>query len=122
MRVRASKKKQLVQKQHKTLREKRSAESKTRKEKRKVKGKAEEVAKAILRSPAGKKAAETLKEKRKVARKKEQVHYQETAARTLTRLGGKSSRLQTELHNELEVENRRYIMTGFGRKVAHSML
>ena len=51
-----------------------------RKEKRKAKGKAEEIAKAIKRSPAGKKAAEALKAKRGIARRKEQANYQETLA------------------------------------------
>lgn len=101
--MRASKRKQLVQQQRKALEEKRSAESKVRKEKRKAKGKAEEIAKAITRSPAGKKAAEALKAKRGVARKKEQANYQKTRARASARIGGRRKQIQAEPHGKPEV-------------------
>ena len=100
--MRANKKKQLAQKQRKVLEEKRTAESKARKEKRKAKGKTEEIAKAIQRSPAGRQAAETLKEKRGIARKKEQANYQKHRARSATRLGGRRKQTQAELHGKIE--------------------
>ena len=100
--MRGKKNKQLVQEQRKALEEKRSAEGKVRKEKRKAKGKAEEIAKAIQRSPAGKKAAEILKEKRTTARKKEQSHYQKTRTRASARMGGRRKQIGEELQGKLE--------------------
>ena len=100
--MRGKKNKQLVQEQRKALEEKRSAESKVRKEKRKAKGKAEEIAKAIQRSPAGKKAAEILKEKRTTARKKEQSNYQKTRTRASARMGGRRKQIGEELQGKLE--------------------
>jgi len=102
MRVRASKRKQLVMEQRKATKDQRSAESKLRKEKRTAKGRAQETAKALKRSPAGRKAAETLKEKRGIARKKEQANYQKTQARASTRSGGRRKRIQAELHAKIE--------------------
>jgi hypothetical protein len=100
--MRANKKKQLAQKQRKILVEKRSAESKARKKKRKEKGKAEEISKAIQRSPAGRLAAETLKEKRGIARKKEQTRYQKTRARASARMGERRKQILAEFQDKLE--------------------
>ena len=100
--MRGNKKSQFVQGQRKALEEKRSAESRLRKEKRKVKGRAEEIVKAIQRSPAGRKAAETLKEERGRARKKEQANYQRSSARAATRMGGRRKQIQAELHDPAE--------------------
>ena len=100
--MRGNKKRQLVQGQRRALEDKRSAESKLRKEKRKAKGKAAEIAKAVKRSPAGKKAAKILAEKRGLARKKEQANYQKTGARAATRIGGRRKQLQAELHGKIE--------------------
>jgi hypothetical protein len=91
---------QLVREQRKTLEEKRSAESKARKEKRKEKGKAEDIVRAIKRSPAGRKAAETLKAKRGIAGQKEQANYQKTRARVSTRMGGRRKQIQGELRDK----------------------
>ena len=55
--MRTSKREQLVIAQRKALEAKRATVSRLRKAKRKEKGKAEDLAKAIKRSPAGKKAA-----------------------------------------------------------------
>jgi len=98
----ANKKKQLVQEQRRALDKKRSAESKASKEKRKAKRKAEEAAKAIDRSPEGKKAAEALKEKRGIARQKQRANYQKTRARASARMGGRRKQIQAELHAPLE--------------------
>jgi hypothetical protein len=100
--MRGKKKDQVMHEKRKALEQTRSAESKARKEKRKEKGKAEEIVKAIKRSPAGKKAAETLKEKRGLARKQEQANYQKTRARAATRLGGRKKQTQAELHGKIE--------------------
>jgi phage terminase large subunit-like protein len=100
--MRGNKRDQLMRAKRKALEQKRSAESKVRKEKRKAKGKAERIAKAIEDSPAGKKSAETLKEKRGTARKKEQANYQKTRARAATRMGGRRKQIQAELHAKLE--------------------
>ena len=94
--------KKLVHAQRKELEAKRSAISRLRKEKRKEKGRAEDIARAIKRSPAGKKAAETLKTKRGIARKKEQANYQKTRARAGARMGGRRKQIQGELHDKLE--------------------
>lgn len=99
--MRGNKKSQVAQRQRKALVDQRSAESKLRKEKRKAKGKAMETANAVQRSPAGRKAAETLKEKRDLARKQEQANHQKNQARGATRLGGKRKQLQAELHAKL---------------------
>ena len=103
--MRTSKKKQLENAERKALEQKRSTESKARKEKRKEKVKAEETAKAIQRSPAGKKAAETLKLKRNETRKKEQANYQATKAKAATRMGGRRKQLLAESREEIEEEN-----------------
>ena len=102
MRVRASKRKQLVMEQRQATTGKRLAKIKVRKEKRKAKGKAERIAKAIEDSPAGRKSAETLKEKRGTARKKEQANYQKTRARAAARMGGRRKQIEAELHAKLE--------------------
>ncbi|MGA2035182.1 MAG: Na-translocating system protein MpsC family protein [Thermoguttaceae bacterium] len=102
MRIRANKKRQFVHEQHDALEEKRSAVSKLRKAKRKAKGKAEELAKAIQRRPAERKAAATLKAKRGAAQKKEQANYQKTQARGAARLGGRSKQIHAELQGTLE--------------------
>ena len=102
MRTRANKKRQIIHEQRNALEEKRSAESKARKEKRKEKSRAEESAKAIQRSPAGKKAAETLKAKRGAAKKIEQANYQKTQARDAARMGGRRKQIQTELRGKAE--------------------
>jgi hypothetical protein len=99
MRVRASEKGQLVVQLQKATKEKRTTESKARKEKRKAKGKAEDLARVIKRSPAAKKAAETLQTKRGIAGKKEQANYQKTKARVSTRMGGRRKQIQGELHD-----------------------
>ena len=67
--MRGNKRNQLMHAERKVLEQNRSGESKVRKEKRKAKGKAAEIAKAIQRSPAGRKAAETLTEKRRLAQR-----------------------------------------------------
>lgn len=103
MRVRASERRQSVVQQRKATKGKRSTESRARKEKRKATGKAEDIVRAIQRSPAGKKAAETLKETRGIARRKEQANYQKTRARLGARMGGRRKQIQTELHEKLEV-------------------
>lgn len=103
--MRGNKRDQLMHEERKILEQKRSAEGKVRKEKRKAKGKTEEIAKAIQRSPAGKKDAETLKTKRGVARKKEQANYQKTRARASARMGGRRKQLQAELQSKPEIIN-----------------
>ena len=100
--MRTSKREKLVDAQRKELEAKRSAISRLRKEKRREKGRAEDIARAIKCSPAGKKAAETLKAKRGIARKQEQANYQETLARAGARMGGRRKQLQTELHAKLD--------------------
>ena len=92
----------LIHEQREGLEQKRSAESRARKEKRREKGRAEDIARAIKRSPAGKKAAETLKTKRGIARRKEQANYQKTRARVSTRLGGRRKQFQEELRDNVE--------------------
>ena len=92
-----------MREQRKTLEAKRSTVSKLRKEKRKAEGRAQEIAKAIKRSPAGKKVAKALKETRGIARKKEQANYQKTKARSATRMGGRRKQIQGELRDELKV-------------------
>ena len=99
--MRTSKKEQLVFAQRKGLEAKRSAISKLRKEKRKEKGEVADIAKAIQRSPAGKKAAEALKARRGIARKKEQANYQETMARAGARLGGRRKQIEDDLRDKL---------------------
>jgi hypothetical protein len=100
--MRTSKREKLVHAQREELEAKRSAVSKLRKEKRREKGKAEDIAKASRRSPEGKKAAETLKTKRGIAKKKEQANYQKTRSRAETRMGGRKKLIEGELHNKLE--------------------
>ena len=68
----------------------------------KEKGKAEDLAKAIKRTPAGKKAAEALKEKRGVAGKQEQANYQKTRTRASARMGGRRKQIHAELHEKLD--------------------
>lgn len=98
--MRTSKRKQSIFAELDALEAKRSAISKQRKEKRREKGKAADLARAIRRSPEGKRTAETLKEKRGIARKKEQANYQKTKARAATRLGGRRKQVQAELHDK----------------------
>ena len=100
--MRTSKREKAVRAERKTLEQKRSAESRARKEKRKVKGQAADIAMEIQRSPAGKKAAETLKAKRELLGQKEQANYQKTQARASTRMGGRRKQIQGEAHDELE--------------------
>jgi len=100
--MRGNKRDQLMHEERKAPEKKRSAESKLRKQKRKAKGKAEEIAKAIKRSPEGKKAAQTLKAKRGIAKKKEQANYQKTRTRASARLGGRRKQIQAELHEKLD--------------------
>jgi hypothetical protein len=100
--MRTSMKKQVAQEERRVLEKKRSAEGRARKEKRKEKGRAEEIAKAIQRSPAGRKAAETLKAKRGLAQKAEQANYQKTKARSATRMGGRRKQIQAEWHGAQE--------------------
>ena len=100
--MRGNKKQQLVREQRKELDVKRSAVSTERKTKRKTERRAEEAAKAIQRSPAGKKAAETLTAKRGIARRKQQANYQKTSARAASRMGGRRKQIQTELRGTLE--------------------
>ena len=68
--MRGNKRDQLMHEERKSLEQNRSAESRVRKATRKGKGKAEAIARAIQRSPAGKKAAEALAAKRGGTRKK----------------------------------------------------
>ena len=91
----------LVSAERKVLEQKRSAESKAR---RRSGGKraAEDVAKAIQRTPAGKKAAETLKAKRKKGQKKEQANYQKIKARAAPRLGGRRKQIHEEFEAKVE--------------------
>ena len=100
--MRGNKREQLVHEQRKAIEEKRSVESKARKEKRKEKGKVEDIARAIKCSPAGKKAAEALKETRGIAMKREQANYQKTRSRVGARMGGRKKQIQRELHDTLE--------------------
>jgi hypothetical protein len=100
--MRTSKREQLVIAQRKALEANRSTLSKLRKAKRKEEGKAEDAAKAVKRSPAGKKAAETLKTKRGIARKQEQANYKKTRTRASARLGGRRKHIQEELHETVE--------------------
>lgn len=90
-----------TQKQRKVLVEKRAAESKVRKERRKAKGRAKEAVEAVQRSPAGKKAAEMVKERR-LARRQGQANYRRIEARAATRLGGRRKQTQAELHDKIE--------------------
>ena len=99
--MRTSKQEKLVYAQREAIEAKRSAISKLRKEKRKEKGKAADIAMAIKRSPAGKKAAEALKTKRGTARKREQANYQETLARAGARMGGRRKQIEGELREKL---------------------
>ena len=101
--MRTSTREKSVHAQRKELEAKRSAISRLRKEKRKEEVRAEDIAKAIKRSPAGKKATEALKAKRGIARKQEQANYQKTRARASTRMGGRRKQIQRELHENLEV-------------------
>ncbi len=100
--MRTSKREQLVIAQRKALEAKRATVSRLRKAKRKEKGKAEDLAKAIKRSPAGKKAAAPLKTKRRIARKQEEANYKKTRARASARLGGRRKHVQEELHETVE--------------------
>ena len=102
--MRGHRKKQLVRQKSKELEDKRSEEKKEKKHQRWAKGKAEELAKAVQRSPAGKKAAETLKAKRAVARTKEQANYQKTRSRASTRMGGRRKQILAEQQGMLEKE------------------
>jgi len=94
--MRGNRKKQLVRQKSKEIEDKRSEEKKERKHQRWAKGKAEELAKALQRSPAGRKAAETRKAKRGVARRKEQANYQKTRSRASTRMGGRRKQIRAE--------------------------
>jgi hypothetical protein len=97
--MRGNKRDQLKHEERETLEQERSAESRVRREKRKAKGKADDIAKALQRSPAGKKAAAALKTKRGVAREKEQANYQRNKTRASARIGGRSKQVRSELHN-----------------------
>ena len=101
--MRTSKREKLLNAQREELEAKRATISRLRKEKRREKGRAEDIARAAKCSPAGKRAAATLKTKRGIARKKEQAGYQETLARAGARLGGRRKQIQTELHSGLVV-------------------
>ena len=100
--MRGNRKKQLVRQKSKEIEDKRSEEKKEKKHQRWAKGKAEELAKAVQRSPAGKKAAETRKAKRVIARRQEQANYQKTRARASTRIGGRRKQLQADRQGKLE--------------------
>ena len=100
--MRTSKREKLVIAQRKALEAKRSDVSKLRKAKRKEKGQAEDIARAIERSPAGKKAAEIQKAKRGIARKQEQANYQKTRSRAGTRMEGRRKQIQGGLRGKLE--------------------
>jgi hypothetical protein len=101
--MRTSKREKLVSAQRKAIEAKRSTISRLRKEKRKEKGRAADIAKAIKRSPEGKKAAETLKTKRGIARRGEQANYREALARAGARMGGRRKQIRDELRDKLEV-------------------
>jgi hypothetical protein len=100
--MRTSNREKSVHAQREELDARRSAISKLRKENRKEKGRAEDVAKAIQRSPEGRKAAATLKTKRGIARKKEQANYQKTRSRAGTRMGGRKKLIEGALRDKLE--------------------
>ena len=100
--MRANKKKQSSQEKRTTLEAKRSAVSKARREHRKAKGKAEDIVEAIKRSPAGRRAAETLKENRGIARGKEQANYQESRTRAAARMGGRRKQILAESQDKLD--------------------
>ncbi len=100
--MRGNKRDHLRDEERQALGQKRAAVSRLRKEKRKEKGKAEDIAKAIQRSPAGRKAAETLKAKRGAAQKKEQANYQKTRTRASARMGGRRKQTQAELQSKPE--------------------
>jgi hypothetical protein len=101
--MRTSKREKLVLVQREELEAKRSTISKLRKEKRREKGRAEDIAKAIKRSPEGRKAAETRVATRGVARRQEQANYQKRRTRAAARLGGRRKQIEGELHNKREV-------------------
>ncbi|MGA2618313.1 MAG: hypothetical protein ABSF26_11935 [Thermoguttaceae bacterium] len=100
--MRTSKKEQLLHAERKALEQKRSQESWVRKEKRREKGRAEDAAKTIQHSPAGRKAAATLKAKRGKARKEEQANYQKTMARAAARVGGRRKQIHAEFQAKVE--------------------
>jgi hypothetical protein len=100
--MRTSKREKLVHAQREELEAKRSAVSRLRKEKRREKGKVEDIARAIRRSPEGRKAAEALTTKRGIARRQEQANYQKTRSRAGTRMGGRKKLIERELHDKLE--------------------
>jgi hypothetical protein len=100
--MRANKKKQSAQKQRKPLEAKTSAASKARKEKRKAQGKAQDIVEAIKRSPAGRRAAETLKAKRGIAGKKEQANYQKSRTRASGRMGGRRKQVMAQFQDKLD--------------------
>lgn len=100
--MKTSKRERLASAERDALEQKRSAESKARKEKRKEKGRAEDIARAIQRSPSGRKAAAILKTKRGLAQKEEQANYQKTMARTVVRLGGRRKQVRAEFLAKIE--------------------
>jgi hypothetical protein len=97
-----NKKRQLVRGQRKAPAQKTSAESTTRKQKRKEKGGAEETAKAIQRGLAGRKAAEALKAKKGEPREKEQANYRKTRARAAARMGRRRKQIDAESQAKVE--------------------
>ena len=100
--MRGNRKKHLVRQKSTEIEDKRSEERKERKHQRWAKGKAEELAKALQRSPEGRKAAESLKAKRGVARRKQQANYQKTRSRASTRMGGRRKQVRAEQQGKLE--------------------
>ena len=100
--MRGHRKEQLVRQKSKEIEDKRSEERKERKHQRWAKGKAEELAKALQRSPEGRKAAENLKAKSGVARRKQQANYQKTRSRASTRMGGRRKQIRAEQQGKLE--------------------
>jgi hypothetical protein len=73
MRVRGSRRKNLLMEERKATRGKEAAERNERKENRAAKHEGEEIARAQKRRLEGNKAAEIQKEKRSLGRKKEQA-------------------------------------------------
>jgi len=97
-----NKKRQVAQGQRSAPEQKRSAESKARKEKRKKMAGAEETAKAIQRDLTETKAAEALRAKKAEERKKEQANYQKTRVRAAARMGRRKKQIDAQSQAKVE--------------------
>jgi hypothetical protein len=100
--MRGNKETRLGREQREELEDKRSQECQDRKDKRRAKGKAEELAEAVRLSPAGKEAAETRKAKWMMVQTQEQANYKKTRSRASTRIGGRRKQLQAGERGKLE--------------------